>query len=127
MMARNHNELEIYKQAYEFALEIYKATAGFPKEEMFGITSQLRRAASSIGANISEGCGRRTDKDFIRFLHIARGSAKECEHFLKLSKDLNYIALPAYFSLMEKLGITGKMLTKFTQNLRNLSRQLLRH
>lgn len=120
-MARNHNELEIYKHAYEFALEIYKATAGFPKEEQFGITSQLRRAASSIGANISEGCGRRTDKDFIRFLHIARGSAKECEHFLKMSRELGYLCTDEYNATASKLEILGKMLTRFIQNLRNLN------
>ena len=84
-MPQDHTQLEVYNRAYAFALDIYKATTGFPKEEIFGITSQLRRAASSIGANISEGCGRKTDKDFANFLHISMGSIKECEHFLKLA------------------------------------------
>lgn len=117
-MARNHNQLDIYKQAYDFALEIYKATASFPKDEMFGVTSQLRRAASSIGANISEGCGRQTDKDFINFLHISMGSIKECEHFLNMSKDLSYLYTEEYSRLTNKLDVLGKMLTRFIQKLK---------
>lgn len=72
-------------------LEIYKITENFPKEEIFGLTSQIRRASSSIGINIVEGCGRGSDEDFKRFLRNALGSAFEVEYILFLSNDLNYI------------------------------------
>ncbi|MDD4877837.1 MAG: four helix bundle protein [Candidatus Nanoarchaeia archaeon] len=116
-MPQDHTQLEIYNRAYAFALDVYKITYLFPKEETFGITSQLRRAASSIGANISEGCGRRTDKDFIHFLHISMGSIKECVHFLNLSKDLGYIDNNSFALLNEELEAIGKMLTRFTQKI----------
>lgn len=117
-MPQDHTQLEVYNRAYAFALDVYKSTAGFPKEEQFGITSQLRRAASSIGANISEGCGRKTDKDFARFLHISMGSIKECEHFLKLSKDLSYIDNNSFTALRMELESIGKMMTKFIQKIK---------
>ncbi|MEK6864292.1 MAG: four helix bundle protein [Nanoarchaeota archaeon] len=123
-MPQDHTQLEVYNRAYAFALEVYKATAGFPKEEQFGITSQLRRAASSIGANISEGCGRKTDKDFANFLHISMGSIKECEHFLKLSKDLSYIDNNSFTYLSLELESIGKMMTKFIQKIKARSYSL---
>ena len=78
--------------SHAFTLEIYKITASFPKEELYGLTSQIRRAASSIPTNISEGCVRNSDKEFNQFLNIALGSANETEYLLILSKDLKYIS-----------------------------------
>jgi four helix bundle protein len=70
-------QLKVWQKAHEMTLETYRVTAAFPKEEMYGLTSQIRRAAASIGANIAEGCGRRSDGEMCRFLQIARGSASE--------------------------------------------------
>lgn len=117
-MAQEYTRLEIYKQAYTFAMEIYRITSLFPKEEQYGITSQLRRAASSIGANIAEGCGRKTAKDFSHFLYISMGSLKEAEHFMCISKDIGYLKETEYYRLSGNLQILGKMLTKFIQKVK---------
>jgi four helix bundle protein len=77
---------------------VYRETAGFPKEERFGLVSQLRRAASSVPANIAEGFGRRSTKDLLRFLEIANGSLEETKYFLRLSKDLQYMNDPTIFA-----------------------------
>ena len=83
-------------------LEIYKITENYPKEEIFGLTSQIRRASSSVGINIVEGCGRGSDEDFKRFLRNASGSAFEVEYILLLSKDLNYISEEKFLELSPK-------------------------
>ncbi len=88
-------QLKVWQKAHALALAVYQATAGFPKVEMFGVTSQLRRASTSIAANISEGCGRSSDADFARFLHLALGSAFELQYFVLLSKDLEYLPVTA--------------------------------
>jgi four helix bundle protein len=74
---RNFRELKVWEKAHELTLLVYRNTKSFPKEELYGLTSQIRRACSSIPANIAEGCGRQTEKDFSRFLQIAFGSASE--------------------------------------------------
>jgi len=84
-------ELNVWKKAHELVLEIYRVTANFPKSEIFGITSQLRRSAFSVPANIVEGNSRNTTKDYIRFLYQARGSVEEARYFLYLSTDLEYL------------------------------------
>jgi len=91
----NFYELDAWKKGYILVLEIYKITKEFPKEELYGIVSQLRRAASSITANISEGFARYHYKDKVRFYHQARGSAAEVQNFLILASDL----LPEKYSL----------------------------
>ena len=88
---RNFYDLEAWKKGHKLVLEIYKLTKGFPKEELFGIIAQLRRAASSITANIAEGFERYHFKDKIRFYYQARGSVAEVQNFLLLAKDLEYI------------------------------------
>jgi four helix bundle protein len=76
---RPHHNLDVWKKAVEFSVQIYKATEGFPRDERFGLTSQLRRAAVSIAANIAEGAGRKSKKEFANFLSISQGSASEVE------------------------------------------------
>ena len=117
-MPQDHKKLDVYNKAFEFTKDIYRATASFPKEEIYGVTNQLRRASSSIGANIAEGSGRSTNKDFASFLHNSMGSIKECEHFLYLSKDLNYLSSHKYEELKNNLESIGKMLNKFIQKVR---------
>jgi four helix bundle protein len=101
---RNFKNYDIWKLSHELTLEIYRITADFPNSEKYQIISQMQRAAYSIPSNISEGCGRKSDKDFNRFLQIALGSAHELEYFLILSKDLNFINQETYTSLDEKIN-----------------------
>jgi len=88
---RSHCKLEVWKQAMDLARLIYMATRDFPSEERFGLTAQLRRCAVSIPSNIAEGAGRGTRKEYIHFLHIARGSLCEIETQVTLAKDLGYL------------------------------------
>jgi four helix bundle protein len=88
---RDFRRLKVWEKAHYLTLAVYRATSGFPKEELYGLTSQLRRSASSVPANIAEGCGRDTDSDFARFLQIAMGSASELEYHLLLARDLKLL------------------------------------
>src|SRR5687768_11115905 len=89
---KDFRQLKVWEKAHQVALAIYKATKEFPKEELYGLTSQIRRASMSIPTNISEGCGRNTDAEFARFLQIAMGSASETEYQLLLSHDLGLLS-----------------------------------
>ena len=84
-MAKMYENLEAWKQATDLAIRIYEVTEAFPKEEIFGITSQLRRAAISISSNIAEGSGRKSKRDFKQFIHMASGSLNEVESFVCLA------------------------------------------
>jgi four helix bundle protein len=119
---RNFRELKIWQKAHEVTLEVYKVTSGFPKQEIFGLTAQARRAAGSMGANIAEGCGREGEADFVRFLHIARGSACELEYHLLLAHDLGVLNGAAYEELNGELTEVKRMLTGFIQKV-NARRQ----
>ena len=99
---RDYKKYDIWKLSHLLTLEVYRITESFPKEEIFGLTSQIRRASSSIGINIVEGCGRGSDEDFKRFLRNASGSAFEVEYILLLSKDLNYISEDKFLELTPK-------------------------
>ena len=98
----DYKKYDIWKLSHFLTLEIYKITENYPKEEIFGLTSQIRRASSSVGINIVEGCGRGSDEDFKRFLRNASGSAFEIEYILLLSKDLNYISEEKFLELSPK-------------------------
>jgi len=88
---RDLKKYEVWQLGHKFCLEIYLISKEFPKEEIYGLTSQLRRAVLSIPTNISEGCGRQSEKEFKNFLNIASGSAHEVENLIIISKDLEYI------------------------------------
>ena len=88
---QNYKDLKVWEKAHLLTLQVYDVTRSFPKEELYGITNQLRRASSSIPANIAEGCGKMTNTDFAKYLNIALGSTNESEYFLILSRDLNYL------------------------------------
>ena len=96
---QDFRKLKVWQKAHELALAIYRATAQFPREELYGLTSQIRRASISIPTNIAEGCGRSTDSEFARFLQIAMGSAFETEYELLLSLDLGFLAKEEYSQL----------------------------
>ena len=88
---RDFQRLEVWTRAHRLALDVYRATSAMPPGERYGLTAQMRRAAVSITSNIAEGCGRGTEADFGRFLHLAAGSANELESQLLLARDLGYI------------------------------------
>lgn len=94
----NHKDLEVWKKSIVFVTEIYRATNSFPKEEIYGLTSQIRRAAVSIPSNIAEGSARQSDKEFIQFLYIALGSLVETETQLIISKEIGYLNDISYLS-----------------------------
>ncbi|MFI0425358.1 MAG: four helix bundle protein [Flavobacterium sp.] len=114
---RDFKKYDIWQLSHELTLEVYKITSIFPKEELFGITSQLRRATSSIPTNISEGCGRNSDKEFNQFLNIALGSALETEYLLILSKDLNYLNQEKFQDLELKINNIKSKIYKLKQKL----------
>lgn len=89
---RNYRDLQVWKKAHDLTLELYRVSQRFPREEMYGITGQLRRATVSIGANLAEGCGRRTSTELARFVRIAMGSASELDYHPLLSRDLGFRA-----------------------------------
>lgn len=102
--------LRTWQKAYEFALGIYKATQDFPGEERYGIVSQIRRAATSVSANIAEGYERQHRKEYIQYLMIAKGSLGEVETYLLFSRDLGYLNGNQYKGLEEKRQEVGKLL-----------------
>lgn len=107
---RDFRQLKVWERAHELTLLTYRATAGFPKSELYGITSQMRRASSAIPANIAEGCGRSGNGDLHRFLSIALGSAVELEYFALLSRDLGYLSNFTYDELHANVLEVERML-----------------
>ncbi len=93
---RNYKNAVAWQRADQLTIEVYHITRKFPREEVYGLTAQVRRAAYSVAANIAEGAGRETDKEYLRFLHIARGSLSETEYFLHLAHNLEYLSDDEY-------------------------------
>ena len=107
---RDFRQLTVWEKAHALTLAIYRTTLSFPREEVYGITSQMRRCGASVAANIAEGCGRTGNGDFHRFLNIAAGSAVELEYFVLLARDLNLIAAESYAALQENVLEVQRML-----------------
>ena len=114
---KDFKELKVWAKAHEVTLLVYDETRKFPREEMYGLTSQLRRAAASVAANIVEGCGRRSDGEFKRFLQIARGSACELEYHLLLARDLKFLNEEHFRKLDGLVAEVERMLTSLVQRL----------
>lgn len=114
---RNFRELKVWEKAHQLTLAVYKATKTFPKDELYGLTSQIRRSCSSIPANIAEGCGRKREAEFARFLQIAMGSASELEYHLLLAHDLTFLNIEDYEPLREEVIKVKRMLTSLIQKL----------
>jgi four helix bundle protein len=114
---KDFRHLQIWQRAHQFTLALYPVTQHFPNEELYGLTSQIRRATVSIPSNIAEGCGRQGDAELGRFCQIAMGSASEVEYQLELAKDLGYLNQTAYSSLNEELLELKKMLNSFIRKL----------
>lgn len=114
---RDFRKLKVWNKAHELTLAVYKVTRNYPKEELFGLTSQIRRSCESIPANIAEGCGRSGAAELARFLNIALGSASELEYHLLLSRDLNLLDAKGYEPLAAGTVEIKRMLTSFVQKL----------
>ena len=108
---KDFRRLKVWEKAHILTLEIFKATARFPREELYGLTSQIRRCSGSMGANIVEGCGKEGNRELYRFLQIASGSASELDYHLLLGRDLNYLADPDYQRVSKQLLEVRRVLT----------------
>jgi four helix bundle protein len=111
--------LKVWQRSYELCIDIYKITKGFPKEETYGLTSQIRRSAVSVPSNIAEGYGRKTTSDYIRSLYIAYGSNCELETQILLSGDLGYIEAGELKKLQDGIGEVERMLKALIKALEN--------
>ena len=116
---RDHRKLRAFQLADSLVLDIYRVTKHFPKEEQFGLTSQMRRCATSIPANIVEGAARKSERDFIRFLEIAFGSARELGYFIDLSLRLGFLDQDTFESLRKNHDEAIKTLGGLIRSLRN--------
>ena len=116
-MLKNYKDLIVWKKAYYLCLEVYRVTKGFPADERYGLTSQLRRAAVSVPSNIAEGYGRRTTPDYIRALYIAYGSVCEVETQILLARDLHYVKAAEMKLLEDHIGEVERMLTALINSL----------
>ncbi len=116
---KDFRRLKVWEKAHELTLAVYRTTRRFPREELYGLTSQIKRCCSSIPGNIFEGCGRDTNADFCRYLHIASGSASELEYFLLLAHDLDFLAHGDYARLNEGLLYVRRMLTSLIKKIQH--------
>jgi four helix bundle protein len=107
---KNFRDLIVWEKAHSLTLACYKVTAGFPKQETYGLTSQMRRCAASIAANLAEGCGKRGNGEFQRYLNIAAGSASELEYHFLLARDLSLMDDPQYTELDAAVTEVKRML-----------------
>lgn len=117
---RNYEDLEVWQKAHALTIRVYRATERFPRSETFGLTSQIRRASSSIGANLAEGCGRWGDGEMARYIQIASGSASELQNHLRLAKDLELLTLVEHNNLLRDLTSVRQMLTAFLLRIRGV-------
>ena len=115
---QNYKELKVWEKAHMFTLHVYRFSDSFPKTETYGLTNQLRRASSSIAANIAEGCGKKTQPDLANFLNVSLGSANEAEYFVLLAKDLNYLSVQNFEELNKLVNEIKAMLISLISKVR---------
>jgi four helix bundle protein len=116
---RNYRDLQVWEKAHRLTLAIYRGTHDFPKEERFGLTSQIRRSSASIAANLAEGCGRRSDGEMARYIQISMGSGAELSYHLLLARDLDFLKNVEYSKLNSDLSEVMRMLSSLSQKIRN--------
>lgn len=115
---KDYRTLDVWARSHRLTLAIYDQTKSFPKEELFGLTSQLRRSCSSIGANLAEGCGRDSDAELKRFVDIAHGSASETEYHLLLAADLHLLPPEKHAVFSDEIAQIKRMLGAFARKLK---------
>lgn len=120
MSFHDHKKLNVWNNSMDLVTIIYQITNSFPKEEKFGLTSQIRRAAISIPTNIAEGCGRNSDAQLINFLNISRGSASELETLVLISNRLNFLSNEELEYLIEKIKMIEKQLFNLMRKLKQV-------
>jgi four helix bundle protein len=118
---RDFRQLKVWEKSHSLTLRIYQITKSFPREEVFSLTSQMRRACSSIPMNIAEGCGRGTSKEYAHFLQIAVGSSYELDYQILLAKDLDYVDNANYTELNGEISSLQKQLVSLLQKVRATS------
>jgi len=118
---KDFRKLSVWQKSHELVLDVYRATALFPGTEIYGLTSQIRRAGISIPANVAEGCGRGGDPEFGRFLQISMGSASELEYHFLLARELGYLTVEDYSSLDGQVRAIKQMLTSLIQKVKSSS------
>jgi four helix bundle protein len=116
---RDFRQLTVWEKAHKLTLAIYGATGKFPKEEMYGLTGQMRRSAAAVPTNIAEGCGKDTEVDLARYMQISMGSASELEYQLLLAHDLSYLDKDIYTQLHNAVVEVKRMLAPFIKKLRS--------
>ena len=115
---QDFKELQVWKKSHDLTLRVYELTSQFPREEIYGLTSQVRRACASIPTNIAEGCGRGSSADLARFLQIAMGSTSEVEYLILLARDLEYFNSNQYAELIDTTIEVKKMLTSLLKRIK---------
>lgn len=115
---KDFHKLKVWEKAHNLTLKVYRISQDFPKEEMYGLTSQMRRSSASIPTNIAEGCGRNSKAETIQFFNVAIGSASELEYQLLLAHDLHYIEDKLYLELSVELVEVRRMLYALVQKLK---------
>ncbi len=118
---QDFRNLKVWQRAHALTLDVYRITRGFPADERYGLTAQLRRSCASVAANLAEGCARAGDSDFARFVNIAMGSASETDYHLLLALDLGYVDSTNYNSLLEQVSEVKRMLNSLERTLRGTS------
>ena len=121
---RDFQKIQVWEKAHTLTLCLYKITSSFPKEELYGLTSQIRRSAASIFANIAEGSGRNTQSELAHFIHIATGSASELEYHLILARDLGYIDSRTYPELKANITEIKRMLYGFEKTVQSHAKKV---
>jgi four helix bundle protein len=114
---KDFRELKVWQKAHQLTLAVYRLTASFPREELYGLTTQIRRSSSSISANLAEGCGRNGDAELARFCAIAMGSASELDYHLLLARELKLVNSKDYADLAQRTTEVKRMLTGLLQKL----------
>lgn len=123
---RNFRDIQVWHKAHDLTLKVYKVTKSFPREETYGLTSQMRRASYSIPTNIAEGCGRDSNIELGRFFTIAMGSASELEYTLLLSRDIGYVKGKDYEDLNAAVTEIKRMLAMYLKKIRTSSKKSVR-
>lgn len=116
---QNYKDLKVWEKAHLFTLKVYETSKDFPKEEIYSLTNQIRRSASSVPANIAEGCGKNSKQELAHYLNVALGSANESEYYLILSKDLKYLKEKVFQELFNLINEVKGMLIALINKVRS--------